>query len=206
VTAEKGKIEVKHLAHQVQTCNFDHREHLSATNGQLITCGTPLNRGHLNLQELLKLTDVYTVQRYIMMEVQHIYASQGQTINDKHIEIIVKQMFSKVRVTDPGDSDMLPGETLSFAKLERLNKELHSKKRQSIVSEPLLLGISRVAIMTDSWLSAASFQETIRVLVEASTTKVVDTLKGLKENVIIGKLIPAGETFRKQLALDKLSK
>jgi len=100
----------------------------------------------------------------------------------------------------------LPGETLSFAKFERLNKGLHSKRRQPIVREPMLLGISRVAIMTDSWLSAASFQETIRVLVEASTTKVVDMLKGLKENVIIGKLIPAGETFRKRLAEGKKGK
>ncbi len=206
VSIEKGHIEIKHLSKQEFVHNFDHREHLSVTNGQLIAKGTPLNRGHLNLQELMRLTDVYTVQHYIMMEVQHIYASQGQTINDKHIEIIVKQMFSKVRVSQPGDSDYLPGETMSAAKLERVNQELHSKKKDLIVAEPMLLGISRVAIMTDSWLSAASFQETIRVLVEASTTKMVDNLKGLKENVIIGKLIPAGRIFQQNMAKTKPKK
>jgi len=205
VIAERGTIEVKHAAKQEFTYTFDHREHLSVSNNQLIAKGTPLSRGHLNLQELMRLTDVYTVQRYIMTEVQHIYASQGQTINDKHIEIIVKQMFSKVRVIDAGDSDYLPGETLSNAKLERLNRELRKKKKEPVVTESMLLGISRVAIMTDSWLSAASFQETIRVLVEASTTKMVDHLKGLKENVIIGKLIPAGQTFR-DTAKEKMKK
>jgi DNA-directed RNA polymerase subunit beta' len=128
------------------------------------------------------------------------------TINDKHIEIIVKQMFSKVRVSQPGDSDYLPGETMSVAKLERVNHELQSKKKELIVAEPMLLGISRVAIMTDSWLSAASFQETIRVLVEASTTKMVDNLKGLKENVIIGKLIPAGKIFQANMSKTKPKK
>jgi DNA-directed RNA polymerase subunit beta' len=108
-------------------------------------------------------------------------------------------MFSKVRVSQPGDSDYLPGENMSVAKLERVNSGLRGKKKELIVAEPLLLGISRVAIMTDSWLSAASFQETIRVLVEASTTKMVDNLKGLKENVIIGKLIPAGRIFQQNM-------
>jgi DNA-directed RNA polymerase subunit beta' len=203
---EKGMIEIKHLAKQEIVHTFDHREHLSITHGQLIPRGHALNRGHLNLQDLMYLTDVYGVQRYIMMEVQHIYASQGQTINDKHIEIIVKQMFSKVRVSQPGDSEYLPGETMSVAKLERVNHELRAKKKELIVAEPMLLGISRVAIMTDSWLSAASFQETIRVLVEASTTKMIDNLKGLKENVIIGKLIPAGKIFQHNMSKTKSRK
>jgi DNA-directed RNA polymerase subunit beta' len=205
-SVEKGLVEVKHVSKQEIIHRFDHREHLSVNNGELIARGTPINRGHLNLQDLMRLTDVYSVQRYIMTEVQHIYASQGQTINDKHIEIIVKQMFSKVRVSQPGDSEYLPGETLSTAKLERVNKPLLSKRKEPIVAEPLLLGISRVAIMTDSWLSAASFQETIRVLVEASTTKMIDLLKGLKENVIIGKLIPAGRIFQQQMAREKPKK
>ena len=196
-------IEIKHTEKQVRDYTFPHRKHLLVSNNDLITKGTPINRGHLNLQELLHLTDVYTVQRYIMTEVQHIYASQGQTINDKHIEIIVKQMFSKIRVIHPGDSEYLPGETTTLAELERINKELRKKKKQEMLGERLLLGISRVAIMTDSWLSAASFQETIRVLVEASTTKRVDLLKGLKENVIIGKLIPAGQVYREQVTEEK---
>jgi DNA-directed RNA polymerase subunit beta' len=202
--SEKNKIAIKHGERQVKTYMFDHREHLSVANKQLIGKGTPLNRGHLNLQDLMQLTDAYTVQRYIMTEVQHIYASQGQTINDKHIEIIVKQMFSKVRIVNPGDSDYLAGETTSAAKFELTNSGLHKSKKEEMTGERLLMGISRVAIMTDSWLSAASFQETIRVLVEASTTKMVDKLKGLKENVIIGKLIPAGQVYRNQLTREKI--
>ena len=196
IKIEGNVIEVKHAEKQTRAYTFDHRENLLVSNNELITKGTPINRGHLNLQELMHLTDAYTVQRYIMTEVQHIYASQGQTINDKHIEIIVKQMFSKVRIIHPGSSEFLPGETVSAAEFERINQGLRKKKKQEMIGEQLLLGISRVAIMTKSWLSAASFQETIRVLVEASTTKKVDLLKGLKENVIIGKLIPAGQVYR----------
>ena len=203
IKAERGTIEVKHSEKQVRTHIFNHRKYLLVFNNDLITKGTPINRGHLNLQELMQLTDVYTVQRYIMTEVQHIYASQGQTINDKHIEIIVKQMFSKVRVIYPGDSELLQGETLSSAEFGRINQDLRKKKKQEMIGEPLLLGISRVAIMTNSWLSAASFQETIRVLVEASTTKMMDLLKGLKENVIIGKLIPAGRIYQEQIKTKK---
>ncbi|MCK5603993.1 DNA-directed RNA polymerase subunit beta', partial [Candidatus Pacearchaeota archaeon] len=203
VTKVEGhKLIIKHNEEQVRVYNFGHRERLQVTNGQLIGKGTPLSRGHLNLQELLHLTDVHTVQRYIMMEVQHIYASQGQTINDKHIEIIIKQMFSKVRVVHPGDSEFLTGETITVSQLERVNIDLKAAKKQEAIVDPLLLGISRIAIMTESWLSAASFQETIRVLVEASTTKMVDLLKGLKENVIIGKLIPAGEIYKQQYLKD----
>jgi DNA-directed RNA polymerase subunit beta' len=194
-----GTIEVKHLERQVKVYTFNPRENLLVGSNDLITKGTPLNRGHMNLQDLMQLTDVYNVQRYIMTEVQHIYASQGQTINDKHIEIIVKQMFSKIRVEYPGGSSYLPGEIISAAKFDRINEELEKKKKQVMVGENLLLGISRVAIMTESWLSAASFQETIRVLVEASTTKMVDLLKGLKENVIIGKLIPAGKNYEENV-------
>jgi DNA-directed RNA polymerase subunit beta' len=160
--------------------------------------GTPLTSGHLNLKKLMKLTDVYTVEKYIMTEVQSIYASQGQTINDKHIEIIARQMLSKVRVTESGDSEFLPGEIVDIIRFENANAALKSKKKKPSRGERLLLGLTRIALHTASWLSAASFQETIRVLVEASTTKNVDNLVGLKENVIIGKLIPAGETYQRQ--------
>ncbi|MFH0820436.1 MAG: DNA-directed RNA polymerase subunit beta' [Candidatus Peregrinibacteria bacterium] len=197
-------IVTKHTEHHVKLYTFDPRTNLLVANNQLIEKGTPLNRGHLNLQELLLMTDVYPVQRYIMNEVQHIYASQGQTINDKHIEIIVKQMFSKCRIIHPGGSTgLLSGEVLNVGRLEKLNNELAKKKKKPIRTERLLLGISRIAITTESWLSAASFQETIRVLVEASTTRKVDRLKGLKENVIIGKLIPAGQVFRDSLTSKK---
>lgn len=205
VKIDGQKLEIKHLDTMTKTYTFDTREHLVVSNNQLIAKGSPLNRGHLNLQELLESTDVKTVQKYIMTEVQHIYASQGQTINDKHIEIIVKQMFSKVRIVHPGDSNFLPGEIVNISIFKAANQVLKDEKREEATADRLLLGISRVAIMTDSWLSAASFQETIRVLVEAATTKKVDKLKGLKENVIIGKLIPAGKIYQKNKAKNKMN-
>ncbi len=167
-------------------------------DGMMVKKGQPLTNGHLDLKELMFLTDEYTVQKYIMTEVQSIYASQGQSINDKHIEIIARQMLSKVRIIESGDTDFLPGEIVDIIKFRQAN-EKHSKKRgREAKGERLLLGLTRIALYTDSWLSAASFQETIRVLVEASTTNRVDNLEGLKENVIIGKLIPAGETYKKR--------
>lgn len=191
-----SEIVTKHTQKHEKTYTFDAKEKLLVKTNDLVARGTPLNRGHLNLQELMESTDVYTAQKYIMTDVQHIYASQGQTINDKHIEIIVKQMFSKVRVINPGDSNFLPGELVNAEQFENVNTELRKAKKNVANAERLLLGISRVAITTNSWLSAASFQETIRVLVEAATTRKIDHLKGLKENVIIGKLIPAGHIYK----------
>jgi DNA-directed RNA polymerase subunit beta' len=171
---------------------------LKVKSGDEVKKGDTLTSGHFNLRELMKLTDIYTLQKYIMHEVQSIYASQGQTINDKHIEIIARQMLSKVRILDSGDSKLLPGEIVDYIELENINKELEKSKKQPAHFERLLLGLTRIALYTDSWLSAASFQETIRVLVEAATTKRIDELAGLKENVIIGKLIPAGETYKRR--------
>ena len=178
---------------------------LKVKSKAVVVKGQPLTDGHLDLRLLMELTDTYTVQKYIVNEVQSIYASQGQSINDKHIEIIARQMLSKVRVTENGDSELLPGEIVDVIKFTNINKRLASKKKKEARGERLLLGLTRVALYTDSWLSAASFQETIRVLVEASTTNRIDILDGLKENVIIGKLIPAGEIFRKRFA-DKIMK
>ncbi|MFA5821398.1 MAG: DNA-directed RNA polymerase subunit beta', partial [Candidatus Gracilibacteria bacterium] len=160
--------------------------------------GQALTTGHLDLRQLMTLTDTYTVQKYIVNEVQSIYASQGQSINDKHIEIIARQMLSKVRVIDSGDTELLPGEILDIIHFRKINEGYTKKKKKPAIAERLLLGLTRVSLYTDSWLSAASFQETIRVLVEASTTNRIDKLAGLKENVIIGKLIPAGEIYRRK--------
>jgi DNA-directed RNA polymerase subunit beta' len=198
MSVSDSEIVTKHTEKHEKEYTFDAKEKLLVSNGDLIARGTPLNRGHLNLQDLMEATDVYTAQKYIMTDVQHIYASQGQTINDKHIEIIVKQMFSKVRIINPGDSNFLPGELVNAEQFENANEALIKDKKNIAISDRLLLGISRVAITTDSWLSAASFQETIRVLVEAATTRKIDNLKGLKENVIIGKLIPAGHIYKAQ--------
>ncbi len=169
---------------------------LRVKSGDEVRKGDPLTIGHLDLRELMDLTSVDRVQEYILFEVQHIYTSQGQDINEKHIEIIVKQMVSKARIIDAGGSTWLPGEIKDIVEVKRKNEEMAKKKKKPITAERLLLGLTRVSLWTDSWLSSASFQETIRVLVEAATTRKIDYLDGLKENVIIGRLIPAGTGFR----------
>ncbi len=173
-------------------------------NGQKVEKGTPLTIGHINLRELMALKGIFAVQEYLLAEVMKIYSSQGQTINDKHIEVIVRQMLSKIRIVDPGSTDFLPGEVTDHIALEITNKELSKKKsNKQATGERQLFGLTRLSLQTNSWLSAASFQETIRVLVEASTTKKVDNLEGLKENVIIGRLIPPGETYKKSYAKEQ---
>jgi DNA-directed RNA polymerase subunit beta' len=197
----EGKIHIRHSSNQEQIYTFGGRESLLVKTGNMVNVGDPLNMGHFNLQDLLEKKGVYAVQNYIVQEVQHIYASQGQTINDKHLEIIVRKMFSKLRITDAGGTQFLPGETVDRGDLEMENEHVHKRtkgKGKSATYEQLLLGITRAALATDSWLSGASFQETIRVIVEAATTRTVDVLKGLKENVIIGRLIPTGEVYRQR--------
>ncbi len=172
-------------------------------SGDTVTKGQAVTTGHLDLKQLMKLTDIYTVEKYIVTEVQRIYISQGQSINDKHVEIIAKQMLSKVRILESGDSNYLPGEIVDIITHELDNERLLSEGKAIANGERLLLGLTRISLSTNSWLSAASFQETIRVLVEASTTNKIDKLEGLKENVIIGKLIPAGETYQKLHPLEQ---
>ena len=206
-----GSVRVRHATPQERSYQFGMRESMVVKTGQRVRVGDPLNLGHFNLQDLLEKKGVYAVQNYVVQEVQHIYASQGQTINDKHLEIIVRKMFSKVRVTDAGDTKFLPGEVADRGEVgyenERTAKERKGKgpsaklgTGKAATFEQLLLGITRVALATDSWLSGASFQETIRVLVDAATTRKIDMLVGLKENVIIGRLIPTGEVYRLRFA------
>jgi DNA-directed RNA polymerase subunit beta' len=193
------EIVIKHTEHIEKVYELPKGTNLLVENKQKITVGMPLTSGHFDLHHYMELTDVQQVQRYLMNEVQGIYASQGQTINDKHIEIIVKQMLSKVRILHAGDvTDVLPGEQMEYETILARNAELEAEGKQPATFERLLLGLTRISLSTESWLSAASFQETIRVLVEASTTGKVDQLAGLKENVIIGKLIPAGHVYRKK--------
>ncbi len=194
-----GVIRVKHFDLQEKDYLFGPRESLIVKTGMKVAVGDPLNVGHFNLQDLLEKKGVYAVQNYVIQEVQHIYASQGQTINDKHLEIIVRKMFSKIRVSDAGDTAFLPGEVADKGEVDYENEIISKKKGGKLATyEQLLLGITRVALATDSWLSGASFQETIRVLVDAATTRKIDMLKGLKENVIIGRLIPTGEVYRQR--------
>jgi len=165
--------------------------------GQKVEKGQQLFEGSLDLGELFKLVGKEAVWRYIISEIQKIYVSQGAIIHDKHIEVIVRQMFSRLRIKDPGDGLFSPGEIVEKAKFLEENTRLKKEKKQPIKASPVLLGISRVALTTDSFLSAASFQETSRVLIRAALEGKEDRLLGLKENVIIGKLIPAGTGFEK---------
>ena len=202
VRIENGVIVIRHAEPQKRESVLGMRASLVVRNGDRIEKGDALNAGHFNLQELLEKKGAYAVQKYVVHEVQHIYASQGQTINDKHLEIIVRKMFSKVRITDPGDTKLLTGEVVDIGDVIREVQLLKNKGEKGLVKGPtyeqLLLGITRAALATDSWLSGASFQETIRVLVEAATTHHIDMLEGLKENVIIGRLIPTGDVYRKR--------
>ncbi len=167
---------------------------LHVKDGDLVVAGDALTEGYLDLKQLFALKDRVSVQRYILQEIQGIYSSQGQKLNDKHLEVIIRQMFSRVLVTDPGDTDLLPGEVVEKAQYEQANAEIEKGQKPAEVEE-LLLGISRVALSTQSFLSSASFQETAKVLINAAVTGKIDYLEGLKENVIIGRKIPAGTGF-----------
>ena len=163
--------------------------------GDLITAGSQLTEGHIDLKELYQQTSKQEVQKRIVSEVQQIYTSNGATIHNKHIEIVVRQMFSRVKITDQKDSSFTTGEIVSLVQLTKENARLKRQRKEQIVGAPILSGITKVALTTDSFLSAASFQETTRVLIDAAIQGKTDSLSGLKENVIIGKIIPAGTGF-----------
>lgn len=167
---------------------------LYVKDGDEVRAGDALTDGHLDLQVLYKCKGQDAVQKYLSKEIQFIYSSQGQKVNNKHIEVIVRQMFSRVRVADPGDTDLLPGEIIEKATFLDAMDGVSSKGKEPTY-EPLFLGITKISLSTDSWLSAASFQETARVLINAAVTGKVDRLEGLKENVIIGRMIPSGTGF-----------
>ncbi|MDA2935670.1 DNA-directed RNA polymerase subunit beta' [Patescibacteria group bacterium AH-259-L05] len=154
--------------------------------------GQQLTDGSLDLRELYTLRGKEEVEKYILREIQYIYSSQGQRLNDKHVELIIRQIFSRVLVVDSGDTDLLPGEIVPKAYVIEANKIVEKEGKKSAKVKELLTGITRVSLSTDSWLSAASFQETSRVLVNAAISGRPDYLRGLKENVIVGQLIPAG--------------
>ncbi|MFH1744746.1 MAG: DNA-directed RNA polymerase subunit beta' [bacterium] len=175
------------------------------TNGQNVEKGDQLTDGSLDLQQLYKLKGRLETQKYIIKEIQEVYSSQGQPLNEKHVEIIAKQMFSRFFVVDSGETDLLPGEIIEHAVVERANKIARENGKKEAKTEKLLLGITKASLTTNSFLSAASFQETARVLIEASVNGKVDYLEGLKENVIIGRLIPAGTGYRDKKQ-DKIEK
>ena len=164
-------------------------------DGAEVQPGDQLTEGHLDLLQLFRLKGRDAVMRYLLKEVLGIYASQGQKINAKHIEIIVRQMFSRVYVKDAGDTDLLPGEVVEKVRAELENKRMAETGGHEAELEDLFMGVTKVSLSTESFLSAASFQETAKVLINAAVTGKIDKLEGLKENVIIGRLIPAGTGF-----------
>ena len=166
-------------------------------DGRQVRIGQQLTKGSVNPHDLLRLTDPNTTLRYIVAQVQDVYVSQGVDINDKHIEVIARQMLRKVAVLDAGDSDFLPGRQVNRFEFENVANELIAEGKNPPVGQPLLLGITKASLATDSFLSAASFQETTKVLTDAAIEGKVDHLVGLKENVIIGKPIPAGTGLKR---------
>lgn len=165
--------------------------------GDLVGKGSIISEGHVDLKKLHEVMGLEAVHRYIIREIEEIYAAQGEGINDKHIEVIIRQMFSRVRVVDPGDTILLPGDIVEKDQFLEANSEAEKTKNgKSATGETMVLGITKVALSTESFLSAASFMETARVLINAAVQGKEDRLRGLKENVIIGRLIPAGTGYR----------
>jgi len=165
---------------------------IKVADGQVLEAGDVLTEGSINPHDLLKVKGVRAVQDYMIREVQRVYRLQGVEINDKHIEMIVRQMLKKIRIEESGDSDVLPGVSMDVLDFNEMNEELIAAGKQPAEGKQVMLGIAKASLATDSFLSAASFQETTKVLTEAAIKGKVDPLIGMKENVIIGKLIPAG--------------
>lgn len=165
---------------------------MQVKDGDEVAAGQRLTNGSINLHDLMRLQDVEATQRYIMTEILYIFASQGQTIADKHLEVIVRQMFSRVQIEDAGDSEFITGDIVSKIAVEEANNNLNKQGKRPVKYNQLLLGITKASLSTDSFLSAASFQDTTRVLIAAATSGKVDHLYGLKENVILGRRIPVG--------------
>ena len=158
----------------------------------MVTSGEPLTEGSIAPKELLAVTDRISAQEYILKEIQKVYKSQGVDVNDKHIECIVKRMITKIKVVDPGDTDLIEGMAVTLNDFADANKPIILNGKIPATGKPIMLGITKASLETDSFLSAASFQETTRILTDAALRGKVDNLTGLKENVILGKLIPAG--------------
>ena len=198
------KIEEDNGTYKVYVKNdIETREHtsnygakLAVEKGEEVKAGQRLTHGAISPKELLVVTDPITVQEYILFEIQKVYRSQGVDISDKHVEIMARRMISKIRIIDSGDSLFLPGTMVNIAKFTEENKNLILEGKRPATGKPVLLGITKASLETESFLSAASFQETTRILTDAAVHGKVDRLDGLKENVIIGKLIPAGTGAR----------
>ncbi len=191
VIIQDGKLFIKFEDKEEREYVVPAAIHIRVQDGDMVKAGQQLTDGSINPHDILMILGKEAVQRYLVDEVQKVYCSQGVHINDKHIEVIVRQMLSKVRIDSPGDCDIVPRELVDRFRYEELNAKILAEGGEPATAHTILLGITRASLSTDSWLAAASFQETTRVLTEAAIYGKIDRLTGLKENVIIGKLIPA---------------
>ncbi|MCB5031989.1 DNA-directed RNA polymerase subunit beta', partial [Streptococcus mutans] len=182
------------IAGEVETRKYQapYNARLKVQEGDYIERGESLTEGSIDPKQLLKVKDVAAVQDYLLKEVQKVYRMQGVEIGDKHVEVMVRQMLRKVRVIEAGDTDLLPGSLLDIHQFADANADIVIKGKNPATCRPVILGITKASLETESFLSAASFQETTRVLTDAAIKGKRDELLGLKENVIIGKLVPAG--------------
>jgi len=208
VKLTKTSIQVTYEEREERVYPISAAAHIAVRSGDRVTAGTALTSGPKSPQDILRIEGHEAVQGYLIGEVQAVYRSQGVRIHDKHIEVIIRQMLRKVRVDNPGDTDLLPGELIERVEYEQRNAAILAEGGNPATASPVLLGVTRASLNTDSFLAAASFQETARVLTEAAVNGAVDRLLGLKENVIIGRLIPAridrSEEGKKKLGIDQL--
>ncbi|MBI5077354.1 DNA-directed RNA polymerase subunit beta' [Candidatus Falkowbacteria bacterium] len=202
VTLSESELKVMNEAEQVKEYIIAPGTVLWVKDGQLIQKGTQLTEGNIDLFQLYRIMGRRAVQEYVLKEIQYIYSSQGQKLNDKHVELICRQMFSRVYVINSGDTDLLEGEIVENVTFEEANVKLAAGEKKA-AGEEVFLGISKVSLSTNSFLSAASFQETAKVLINAAVTGRIDRLQGLKENVIIGRLIPAGTGFEQYQNIER---
>ena len=205
-TGKRKEIIVVPNEGEKQVYSIAYNSRLRVKEGQMVKAGDPLTQGSINPHDIVRVKGIDGVQEYIVKEVQRVYRLQGVDVNDKHIEVIVRQMLSKVKVEDPGDTDLLPGGYEDVLTFEKCNEEAIANGLRPATAKRVLLGITKASLATDSFLSAASFQETTRVLTEAAIKGKEDHLIGLKENVILGKLIPAGTGMKKyrNIAVEKI--
>jgi len=195
VKIEGNKISIVFPADHVSEYTIAPEIRTLVKDGDVVKAGDQLTEGHIDLQQLFLLRGKEAVEKYLLREIQFIYGSQGQKLNTKHVESIIKQMFSRVYIETVGDTDLLPGEIIERSRYLDENDRIKKVGGKLAQAKQLLLGISRVSLTTESFLSAASFQETAKVLINAAVTGKIDRLEGLKENVIIGRLIPAGTGY-----------
>nr|WP_317333107.1 DNA-directed RNA polymerase subunit beta' [uncultured Romboutsia sp.] len=205
-TGKRKEISIVPENGETEVYAIPYGSRIRVKQGQMVEAGDPLTQGSINPHDIVRVKGIGGVQDYIVKEVQRVYRMQGVDVNDKHIEVIVRQMLSKVKVEDPGDTELIPGGYEDVLTFDKCNEEAIAQGLKPAVAKRVLLGITKASLATESFLSAASFQETTRVLTEAAIKGKEDHLIGLKENVIIGKLIPAGTGMKryKNIAVEKI--